>query len=593
MSFRFSISRRIALGFGLFILVVGVVFYITNNTLNESREINNRINKVYAPSLKALEELDNQLVRTQQLMKRWSMVQIRDDDRDRTEVSNMCEQKIPAQLKLIKMLSVNWEPTDTLRFKELNNHFENLNIAYSEIRKLLHSFESYLDPMSSMMAEDYFMDGGLISSESEVVNEKLQGILISQRNAMNVEIDLMNKSFDKLRSLLVNIALGVLIAGLLIGFFTTRSIVRPVNSLKNKLTNLSLGIYSVHTTRVGNDEVGDMAKAVHRLITNFEKTKEFSLSVGSGHFDVPFNPLSEHDELGHALIRMRDDLASYRNQMEEKVNSQTVEIRNQKAEVEQQRERMTELYTDLQSSITYAQHLQETILPSDHVVREMFAENFVLFKPKATVSGDFYWFKTKGNKKMFAAADCTGHGVPGAFMSLIGHNVLSQSSKVYNRAADILNTANRLSTEIMRSNENDKFMRDGMDISFCIFDEETMQLEFSGAHNSAYIVRKGELFELEAEPFSIGTYANNEKEFTNQIFDLKSGDCIYLYSDGYADQFGGPRGKKFMKRQLREKLIEISEMQLDEQNKILNSLFDEWRGTMEQVDDVLLLGVRV
>ncbi len=593
MSFRFSISRRIATGFGLFILVVGVVFYITSNTLNESRQINNRINNVYAPSLKALEELDNQLVRTQQLMKRWSMVQIRDDDRDRTEVVYMCEEKIPSQLSLIKSLSVNWDPVDTLRFKELTNHYANLNIAYTEIRKLLNSFESYLDPISSMMAEDYFMDGGLISSESSVVQEKLSSILISQRSAMNLEIELMNKAFDKLRALLVNIAIGVLIAGLLIGFFTTRSIVRPVNSLKNKLTNLSQGIYSVHPTRAGNDEIGDMAKAVHRLITNFEKTKEFSLSVGSGHFNVPFSPLSEHDELGQALIRMRDELASYRNDMEEKVALQTVEIRNQKEEVELQRERVTELYTDLQSSITYAQRLQETILPNDNLVREMFPDSFVLFRPKATVSGDFYWFKNKGRKKMFAAADCTGHGVPGAFMSLIGHNVLNQASKVYNQPAAILNTVNRLSAEIMRSREGEHFMRDGMDISFCILDEEQMQLEFSGAHNSAYVIRDNQLMEIEAEPFSIGAYVNGEKEYLNHSFSLQKGDCIYLYSDGFADQFGGPKGKKFMRKQFREKLISLSALPMQEQHKKLDAILNEWRGKLEQVDDVLVIGVRV
>lgn len=593
MSFRFSISRRIATGFGLFILVVGVVFYITSNTLNESRQINNRINNVYAPSLKALEELDNQLVRTQQLMKRWSMVQIRDDDRDRTEVVYMCVEKIPSQLSMIKSLSVNWDPVDTLRFKELTNHYANLNIAYAEIRKLLNSFESYLDPISSMMAEDYFMDGGLISSESSVVQEKLSSILISQRSAMNLEIELMNKAFDKLRALLVNIAIGVLIAGLLIGFFTTRSIVRPVNSLKNKLTNLSQGIYSVHPTRAGNDEIGDMAKAVHRLITNFEKTKEFSLSVGSGHFNVPFSPLSEHDELGQALIRMRDELASYRNEMEEKVVLQTVEIRNQKEEVELQRERVTELYTDLQSSITYAQRLQETILPNDTLVRDMFPDSFVLFRPKATVSGDFYWFKNKGRKKMFAAADCTGHGVPGAFMSLIGHNVLNQASKVYNQPAAILNTVNRLSAEIMRSREGEHFMRDGMDISFCILDEEQMQLEFSGAHNSAYVIRDNQLMEIEAEPFSIGAYVNGEKEYLNHSFSLKKGDCIYLYSDGFADQFGGPKGKKFMRKQFREKLISLSALPMQEQHKKLDAILNEWQGNLEQVDDVLVIGVRV
>ncbi len=581
------------MGFGLLILVVCIVFYITNNTLNESREINNRINNVYAPSVKALDELNNQLVRAQQLMKRWSMVQIREDDRDRTEVVIMCEEKIPSQLKLLKTLSLQWEPADTVRFNAIIRHYENLNIAYNEIRKLLHSFESYLDPMSSMMAEDYFVDGGLINSESAVLYENLNDILMNQRNSMNVEIELMNKSFEKLSSLLVNIAIGVLIAGLFIAFFTTRSIVRPVNSLKRKLINLSQGIYSMHHTRAGNDEIGDMALAVHRLITNFEKTKEFSLSVGAGHFNVPFTPLSEQDELGHALIQMRNDLASYRHEMEEKVAKQTEEIRKQKEQVELQRERISEVYNDLQSSIDYAKRLQETILPNDAYVQNMFPQSFVLNRPKATVSGDFYWFKTKGNKKMVAAADCTGHGVPGAFMSLVGHNILNQASKVYNQPAAILNTVNRLSAEVMRSNEGQHFMRDGMDISLCIIDEDEMTLEFSGAHNSVYIIRNQEVFELEAEHFSIGTFVNGEKEFADKKFQLQKGDCIYLYSDGYADQFGGPKGKKYLRKRFKNTLVEISKFDMHIQLARLNIELDIWQGGHQQVDDVLVIGLKI
>ncbi|MFN0032097.1 MAG: SpoIIE family protein phosphatase [Flavobacteriales bacterium] len=593
MSFRFTIARRIGFGFGLLILVTGAVLYITNRTLQESREINIRINNVYAPSVKALDELNNHLVRAHQLMKRWSMVQIREDDRDRTEVVTLCEEKIPAQLNLIRSLSENWEPVDSARFSDLSMHYNNLSIAYSEIRKLLPTFESYLDPMSAMMAEDYFVEGGLVTSEGDVLYEKLNAILISQRNAMNGEIELMNKSFEKLRLLLINITIAVMVAGLLIAFFTTRSIVRPVNSLRKKLTNLSQGIYSVHLTKAGNDEIGDMANAVHRLITNFEKTKEFSLNVGAGQFNMPFTPLSEHDELGHALIRMRDDLASYRHEMEEKVNAQTVEIRNQKEEVELQRQRVTELYVDLQSSIDYAKRLQETILPDNHAVQQMFAQSFILFRPKATVSGDFYWFRTRGNSKMFAAADCTGHGVPGAFMSLVGYNLLTQACKVYSSPADVLNTVNRLSGEVMRSNDGVNFMRDGMDISFCTLHEDEMKLEYSGAHNSAYIVRDSKLHELEADSFSIGTYINGEREFTNKTFDLKKGDTIYLFSDGYADQFGGPKGKKFMRRKFRDLLLSVSSLPMDEQQRVLNETIDAWRGPIEQIDDVLVIGIRV
>jgi serine phosphatase RsbU (regulator of sigma subunit) len=307
---------------------------------------------------------------------------------------------------------------------------------------------------------------------------------------------------------------------------------------------------------------------------------------------MPYEPLSEHDELGASLLKMRDDLASYRNEMEEKVSAQTLEIRKQKERVERQSERVTELYTDLQASIDYAQRLQNTILPSPESIREVFPQHFVMYRPKATVSGDFYWFANKGKKLMFAAADCTGHGVPGAFMSLVGHNALNQATKVYFKPSQVLNTVNRLSAQALRANEN-HLVKDGMDIALCSVDMETMELEFSGAQNPVYIVRGNELIELEADGFSIGSYVNGEREFTAKKFPLQTGDCIYTFSDGYADQFGGPAGKKFMRKQFRQILVEINPLSMHDQLAELQSRFDSWRGEQEQVDDVLVLGVRI
>lgn len=593
MGFRFSISRKIGTGFGLFMVVVGVVFYLTNNTLSESREINRRINDFYAPSIRDLEELDNQLIQTHQLMKQWAYVQRREDDHERTLAVKLCEEDIPAQLRKIDqythMMSLDQAKQKNMMFI----HVRELLIAYDEIMRALPDFDSYYDPINQMAAEGYFIEDGVIPTALKNATTSLNEMNSLQRNQMATEITRMNDSFEKLKLLLVNIAFGVLFAGIIIALLTSRSIVRPINSLKYKLQNLSRGIYSVHTTKTGNDEIGDMANAVNVLIRNFEKTKEFSLSVGAGNFNVPYEPLSDHDELGKALLRMKDDLASYRHEMEEKVDSQTKEIRQQRDEVEAQREKVTELYTDLQSSIDYAKRLQQTILPGQSFIKTMFPESFVLFRPKATVSGDFYWFASKGKKRLFAAADCTGHGVPGAFMSLVGHNVLNQATKVYSKPSQVLNSANRLSAEAMRADSGEHFMKDGMDIAFCCFDTESYQLEFSGAHNPAYIIRDGELTEIESDPFSIGTYVNGEKEFTNHALIVKPGDCIYLFSDGYADQFGGPRGKKYMRRRFRDFLLSIHALHMDDQKIALESELLSWIGDGEQIDDVLVLGVKI
>jgi serine phosphatase RsbU (regulator of sigma subunit) len=275
------------------------------------------------------------------------------------------------------------------------------------------------------------------------------------------------------------------------------------------------------------------------------------------------------------------------------VEQQTIEIRTQRDAVEAQKEKITELYDDLQSSIDYAKRLQETILPNNELIHAMFPDSFILFRPKATVSGDFYWFKQKGNKKIFAAADCTGHGVPGAFMSLVGHNVLNQATKVYSSPAAILNSASRLAGEVMRANSGEHYMKDGMDIALCTYDEENRELEFSGAHNPVYIIRDNEVISLDSDPYSIGTYVNGEKEYSNHSIKTLPGDCVYLFSDGFVDQFGGPKNKKFMRKNFKQMLLDVVHLPMAEQKWRIIETLDQWMGDQEQIDDILVIGVRV
>ena len=592
MKFRLPIARKLTLGFAVFAIVVIGAFGWTGIKLSQGFEINHRINNIYAPSIKSLEKLDNQLVKAQLLMTQWTLVQSREDDPERVEALTLCTQLIPNQLMRVDSVSVHWPEEKQIEKNLLIADVQSLLLAYGDVRKLLPDFNSYTDPTYLMSAEALFIDGGVVLNALGKAQSRLRVLTDYQRDAMANEIAKMNASFEDLTKLFIWVVAVVLVIGVFLAFITIRSIVRPVNSLRNKLNNLSKGIYSLHATRTNNDEIGDMAQAVDRLMRNFERTKEFSLSIGAGKFDMPFEPLSEHDELGGALLQMRDDLASYRHQMEEKVSEQTLEIRQQKEQVEMQNERVMELYTDLQASIDYAQRLQSTILPSEEAIREVFPQHFVMFRPKATVSGDFYWFANKGKKLMFAAADCTGHGVPGAFMSLVGHNALNQATKVYYKPSQVLNTVNRLSAQALRANEN-HLVKDGMDIALCTIDMEAMELEFSGAQNPVYIVRGEELIELSGDGFSIGSYVNGEREFTAKKSELKSGDCIYAFSDGYADQFGGPAGKKFMRKQFRQLLLEVNALPMSEQLARVQQRFDEWRGEQEQVDDVLVIGLRV
>ena len=577
----------------MFGLVAIFLFILTNRTLSEAREMNREINELYAPSIKLLERYDNELSESYQLMKHWANVQQLDDDLYRMRAIKICDSIIPSRVAEIKLYESKWPSEWKASIDTLFKNTDSLLQTFAAVRSILHDFNSYADPMNQMNVAYYFVDGEVVPRCMALCRSASANMSSSMRNRMSEEILRMNRAFDELKWWLIIMAAGLVLSAIIFGYMTSESIVLPVNSLRSKLQNLSKGIYTLHSTKAGNDEVGDMAKAVDVLIANFERTKEFSLNVGSGVFDAAYEPLSEHDELGMALLRMRDDLLSYRNEMEQKVASQTEEITIQRDAVEAQKERITELYLDLQASIDYAQRLQQTILPSRTQISEVFKNSFVMYRPKATVSGDFYWFANKGNKKMFAAADCTGHGVPGAFMSLVGHNALNQATKVFHRPSQVLNSVNRLSAAAMRAYQEDDQVKDGMDIALCSVDLSTMELEFAGAHNPAWIIRRGELIQLDADAFSIGMYVNGEREFANASFKLEDGDMIYLFSDGYADQFGGPQGKKFLRKRFRELLMEISSLPMQQQLQALEETFDTWKGSQEQIDDVLVIGVAI
>jgi serine phosphatase RsbU (regulator of sigma subunit) len=269
----------------------------------------------------------------------------------------------------------------------------------------------------------------------------------------------------------------------------------------------------------------------------------------------------------------------------------TTKLRKQKEESEVQKEQLNLLYRDLTDSINYAQRLQNTILPNIGAVRQIFNKSFVFYVPKAVVSGDFYWFKNVGGKKLFAAADCTGHGVPGAFMSLVGHNFLNHVTKVFLDPSQILNNVNRLGTEVLRNNNTG--VRDGMDIALCAIDEKEGLLEYCGANIPLYIVRKNELIELAPTKRSIGTFGERGETFETQKFQLEKDDMVYACSDGYADQFGEENNKKFMRKRFKEMLIAIAELEIDLQEKTLHETFNVWKGLMEQTDDLLVIGIRI
>jgi serine phosphatase RsbU (regulator of sigma subunit) len=262
-------------------------------------------------------------------------------------------------------------------------------------------------------------------------------------------------------------------------------------------------------------------------------------------------------------------------------------LKKQKEEIQQK----NMLITD---SIDYAQTIQEAVLPTREEIKQLIPHSFILYKPKATVSGDFYWVNQLNGNLICAVADCTGHGVPGAFMSLLGYNMLENVIKdsAITTPAAILNALNKEVNSRLAGGNIAEESKHGMDISLVMIDKTTNSLQFSGAHNSLYIVRKNELIELRANKMGIGN--NYSHSFTNHSFELDKGDMIYLFTDGFPDQIGGLKRKKFYYQPFKELLVSISSMDVEQQQTRLNDVHTAWMGDkMDQTDDILIMGMWV
>jgi len=311
-------------------------------------------------------------------------------------------------------------------------------------------------------------------------------------------------------------------------------------------------------------------------------------------------------------------------------------------EIQHQNKIIEEKNKDITDSIEYSKRIQQSVFKEKEQLKTLVPESFIFFKPCEIVSGDFYWFtdfeikkdvvapdgynyKTGTHLLVVAAADCTGHGVPGAFMSIIGNSLLNQTinNPAVNSSAKALNFIDLELKKSLNKNKDEAPLRDGMDIALCCIDLKGMTLEYAGANNPIYIVRNKELIEIKSDKQAITASIETESiPFKNNLLTLQKNDCIYLFTDGFADQFGLSaearanaeatikdknstpeqsnlaellliKGKKFMYKQIKETLISIQDKNMEEQKAFLFHTFESWKGNLPQVDDVLMIGIKV
>lgn len=289
-----------------------------------------------------------------------------------------------------------------------------------------------------------------------------------------------------------------------------------------------------------------------------------------------------------SLIRVRKQNIK----LEETVRERTKEIAEQNHQLELQKAEITLKSNDILDSIHYAKRIQNTILPADSRLNELFDEHFVFYRPKDIVSGDFYWAREVQDKVIFSAVDCTGHGVPGSLVSIVGNNGLLRAVNEFKltEPSDILDKLREIVVSAFRA-EGSSDVKDGMDIALCSIDYKTGELKFAGANNECVIIRKGEIIELKPDKQPIGQFID-AKPFTQKTFQLEAGDCIYLYTDGYVDQFGGERLKKYKSKPFKAMLSTLFEKSMLEQFQIVQTEFDTWKAHTEQVDDVCVVAVK-
>ena len=278
-----------------------------------------------------------------------------------------------------------------------------------------------------------------------------------------------------------------------------------------------------------------------------------------------------------------------------KTRSQKVVIESQHEELEKNHLVLEEAHKDITDSIVYAKRIQDATLTSNTYIKDVLPQSFIYFNPKEIVSGDFYWVFSDKENVFFTVADCTGHGVPGAFMSMIGNSFLNEmiiENKIKDTNLIMDGVSNKVKLSLDQKGRQGE-SRDGMDMVLCRLNKKTNELMYTGAKNSLLLIRDGEVIEYKGDKRPVGYYLGQNILFTAGKLTLQQNDTLYLFSDGFSDQFGGEKNKKYKTANFKRFLLSIQDKDMDTQRELMVKEFERWKGDLEQIDDVCVMGVRV
>lgn len=402
--------------------------------------------------------------------------------------------------------------------------------------------------------------------------------------------------------MIIGIGTGIMVSVFyifLIVRWTTRSIVYPVNELLGNMKRIRKDGVTNFTIVRTNDEIGELAEGFNVMI---QKIKNYVQGISKLNLELEGKVLKRTEEIAR---------------QKEEIKYQKEEIEVQLKKTIQQKETIEGQQSQILDSIHYARRIQNAILPPESGLANKLNDFFILYKPRDIVSGDFYWSVEKDNKMYIAVADCTGHGVPGAFLSILGISYLNEiiNKSDVQSAGEILNRLRDAIIFSLHQKGSEGETQDGMEIALCIIEKDKKSLQFAGANRPLFLIRKMDdskpetppnkekitvfkhgnyhLLKYHPDTMPIGIYNVSNTPFTNVHVPLKADDSIYLFTDGYVDQFGGPKRKTFRVKYFRELLFQIQEKSLSEQKQILEQKINDWSSNVDQTDDVLVIGVRI
>ncbi len=574
-----------------FAFIVIIVIVLANVGLNyfiieKNKKTVTNLTDVISPYIETLEEFNLVVTESKMYATNWVYLQNSvDDKKNFYGLMNTHYPDLKKRLNAFLLRLNNQEEKDNLAvvFQE----FDELINVEKEVMKTLVFFDDYENPEKKFKCEE------IIESEvlprTQIIMAKLNKIMARNRKEATALKAETESSLQRMMAIMLISSVGLFVFILFSVSFISGAIRKPVLKMKDVIQKLGKGELPDEKI-VANDKnvVSEMATSVNALSQSFSKTSMFANEIGKGNLTVPYEKLSDNDVLGNALINMRDSLFAYSEDMELKVFERTQEVFEKSTKLEL-------AYREIRDSITYAKRIQESILPSEEIISKVFTNSFIFYRPKDIVCGDFYWFAQKGDEVILAAIDCTGHGVPGALMTVIGNSLLNQIVSTSNSTdpAVILNQLDKKLMETFQQHGHASNTNDGMDAAIFRYRINKKEITFAGAKRPLYMFKNGELIEVKGNKSPIGSFGHEfDKLFTSHKLTVNKNDTIYLFSDGVQDQFGGDDGKKFMIKRFRELLEEIQPLSMPEQAIRVNKEMDLWQGKFEQTDDMLLIGVR-